>query len=366
MDTSDLYTLLQEYRLRLNELRRDYSRVRMMPAVSFFLFGMGARRKLIYQTGVLKDAVSGEILRSWDVASETIIPPAYTVLIEPHEAPPVKITENEIGIWLEEGDQVTALSESALNLPVFSGRKYAIVLRVLHQEVLINIIDGIPVPNFFVYPHRKPWYRDSAMMAMVLQATGNLGLIRDWILNFRAPYDRNNAGETETDNLGQALYLVSLVSDRSHPLVPFLLNELQVWQTNDYIKGRTDFSEHPVYQTKWAKYGLAALGIKDPYEVPLIPDSYSSLFWWAYKDRHLQQPRFNEMDYPYLDWAEAHFYDEKNGPVSGSDYPLSWEANASQANYAGMAGLSQAYTDQRLCAPHTWHAAEMFLCLLDV
>lgn len=28
-------------------------------------------------------------------------------------------------------------------------------------------------------------------------------------------YDRNNKGETEADNLGQALYLVSLVSERT-------------------------------------------------------------------------------------------------------------------------------------------------------
>ena len=106
MNTNDLLTLLQEYHFQVDELRRDYGRIRTMPATSFFLFGMGARRKLVYQAGVLKDGLSGEILRSWDVAFETIIPPAYTVLIEPHKAPPVTITENEIGIWLEEGDRV--------------------------------------------------------------------------------------------------------------------------------------------------------------------------------------------------------------------------------------------------------------------
>ena len=38
------------------------------------------------------------------------------------------------------------------------------MLRVLHQELLFNIIGGKPVPNLFVYP--KPWYRDGAMVAM--------------------------------------------------------------------------------------------------------------------------------------------------------------------------------------------------------
>ena len=105
-----------------------------------------------------------------------------------------------------------------VRLPSFAGQQHANILRVLHQEILINIVDGRPVPNFLVYS--RPWYRDSALMAMVLARTGNLGLIKDWILQLREPYDRNNAGEREADNPGEVLYLISLVSDRSHPLVP--------------------------------------------------------------------------------------------------------------------------------------------------
>jgi hypothetical protein len=236
------------------------------------------------------------------------------------------------------------------------------VLRVLHQEILVNILDGLPLPNFFVYP--KPWYRDAAMMAMVLRHTGNLPLIREWILSLREPYDHNNAGESEADNLGQALYLVSLVADASHPLVPAVLAELPRWQVKDYIQGRSDFAEHPIYQTKWIKFGLQALGLPDPYQVPIFPDSYSSLFWWAYQDRHTPAWRFSELDYPYLDWAEAHFYNETSAPLGDRDYPLSWEARASQADYAALACLSPAYVSEQLAAPHTWHAAEMFLYLL--
>ena len=51
----------------------------------FFLFGMGDRRKLIYRGGVLRDAVSGEIVRQWQVEREAILPSDYTVsLTLPH------------------------------------------------------------------------------------------------------------------------------------------------------------------------------------------------------------------------------------------------------------------------------------------
>ena len=50
-----------------------------------------------------------------------------------------------------------------------------------------------------------------------------------------------------------------------------------------HIEGRSDFAPHPVYQTKWAKFGLRSLGLEDPYEVPQVADSYATLFWWAYR-----------------------------------------------------------------------------------
>ncbi len=356
--------LLHEYRASLDLLRREHGRVRALPAVSFFLFGMGPRRKLIYQAGVLKDALSSEILGQWDVASEVILPPEYAVFIYTRGGQAIRIVEDEAGIWLEEEDRRRALSQSRLSLPIFAGHRYASILRVLHQEILINIVAGNPVPNYFVY--HKPWYRDGAMMAMALRKTGNLDAMRAWILGLNQPYDRNNAGETEADNLGQALYLISLVSDRSHPLVPAIRHELARFRVGDAIQGHSDFAEHPVYQTKWAKFGLAALGLDDPYTIPPLPDSYSALFWWAYRDRHVEGPRFNQMDYPYLDWAEAHFYGERGGPVGDRDYPLSWEARASQADYEALSILSPLYVEQKLSAPHTWHAAEMFLYLFGV
>jgi len=39
------------------------------------------------------------------------------------------------------------------------------------------------------------------------------------------------------------------------------------------------------------------------------------------------------------------------------------EIRASQANYDGIKRLSPVYAQQRTAAPHTWHAAEIFLYL---
>ncbi len=363
----DSVKLLDAYRQNLKLLREEYGGSRDLPDVRFFLFGMGPRRKMIYMDGVLKDSLSGEVVRQWDVATETIFPPAYSVILKTKSGQSVKISEDETGVWLEEGKRRSIISQSSsINLPSFSEYKYGPVLRVLHQEILINIINNQSgIPNYFVYS--KPWYRDGAMMCMVLKETGNINLVRNWILGLRDPFDRNNAGEAEADNLGQALYMVSLVSNQSHPLVKTILDLLPKYKEGTHIKGRSDFAEHPVYQTKWLKYSLNALKLNDPYEIPLVKDSYSPLFWWAYQDAYVKGEGFNKestQNWPYLVWAEDHFHGEKRGLVGNRDYPLSWEAHASQANYNGMSVLSQAYVDQKLSVPHTWHASEMFLYLL--
>ena len=209
------------------------------------------------------------------------------------------------------------------------------------------------------------------MMAMALKATGNLDVIREWILGLRDPYDRNNGGESEADNLGQALYLISLVSDRSHPLVAGILAEvrrLEVVQGGaKFIQGRSDFAEHPVYQTKWLKFGLRGVGLADDYTIPPQPDSYSALFWWDYRDAHVRGNDSRDRgNYPYLGWACDHFHGEKGSPISTRDYPLTWEQKASQAKYPGMDVIDPIFAEHRIAAPHTWHAAEVLLYLLEM
>ena len=340
-----------------------------MPDVKFFLFGMGARTKLLYRDGILFDAVSGRELHRWKVRSEIIVPSDYAVSLETEDGGAVTLREDSEAVWLEQDGKRAAVegTKSPVKLPDFAGKKFPRVLRVLHQELLVNITEAGPVPSFFVYP--KPWYRDGAMVALALKETGNLDLLKPWILGLREPFDKNNKGETEADNLGQALFLTSLVSDKNHPLVAKVLAEVPRFEKTNaagkYILGRSDFANHPVYQTKWLKYGLRALGLPDPYIVPKVPDSYGALFWMDYKDQHVGGKDSDDRGaYPYLGWACDHFHGTKKSPLSNRDYPLTWEERASEAHYDGLKIVSPALVKKRLSPPHTWHAAEAFLLLL--
>jgi len=355
---------LDAYRSAIGTVRKEHGGVRRLPAVDFFLFGMGERAKFVYRGGRLTHALTGELVKAWVATEEQIVPSAYTVAVRTKVGGFVFITEDEEGVWVEEGNKKNALSMGKVSLPSFAGYRHALVLRVLHQELLVNVVDGRPVPNLFVYP--KPWYRDGAMMAMAFAKTGNLQLVKKWVADLREPFDKNNGGEAEADNPGQVLYLVSLVSDKNHLLVPAARKALRRFETDGHISGRTDFAPHPVYQTKWAKFGLQSLGLADPYAVPKVADGYATLFWWAFKDGDkADQPVIVSDDYPYLTWAGCHYTGKKLGKLSDRDYPLTWEAKASQARYDGMNRVAPVYAEQRLCAPHTWHAAEAFLYLLE-
>ncbi len=338
-----------------------------LPDCPFYLFGMGHRRKLLYRAGLLSDALTGELLRRWDVTAENIVPSEYTVELVTAGGQRIVLSEDEAGVWVDEGDARCCAAEGALKLPRFEGHQQAALLRTLHHEVLINVVDGRPVPNLFVYT--KPWRRDAAMACMVLQRTGNLRVVEDWIMGLSEPFDRNNSGYCEPDNLGQNLYMVSLVADASHPLVHAVLSAAEPFQRDRHVVGLTDFAEHPVFQTKWLKYGLSRLGLEDGYEIPEVYDQYSALFWMDYRDAHAEGPPFDKSAktlYPYLGWAEAHFHGwQADLTFAQRRYPITWEAEASQANYAAMARVHPDYVERRLCAPHSWHAAEMFLYLVD-
>ncbi len=362
---------LAAYRAELDAFRKTFGGARDLPEVRFYLFGMGQRAKFIYRDGKLLNAATGAVVREWPLGSDTIVPPDYEVTLQTASGASVTIREDEEAVWIEEGGQRTALdgTRHAVKLPAFAGKQFPRVLRVLHQELLVNVTPAGPVPNFFVY--QKPWYRDGAMMALAFKETGNLAVIRDWILGLREVYDRNNKGETEADNLGQALFLISLVTDKMHPLVEHVLAEVPRFEVSGeggkFIKGRSDFNEHPAYQTKWLKYGLRALGLPDPYTVPRVADGYSALFWMDYKDTYTPGKDSDDRGaYPYLGWACDHFHGSRKSPIGNRDYPLTWEQKASEANYDGLKILDPIYVQQKLSAPHTWHAAEVFLYVLSL
>ena len=320
------------------------------------------------------NAATGEVLRKWEVKEDLIIPNEYRVDMLNRSSGETEIYENETGVYIRENGIASQIegTDSYVRLPDFKGHRYSEILKVLHQEILINVIDSRPVPNFLVY--QNPWRRDAAMMAMCLEKTGNIGLIREWVLHLDDPYDHNNKSdgipENEADNLGQTLYLLSRFTDQNDSLVTRIREELPLLEKNDehgkYISGRSDFQSLPVYQTKWLKLGLRAMKMEDNYQVPPIPDSYSSLFWMDFKDQHIPgNEEWRSDNYPYIGWARDHFYGTKQSPISDEDYPLTWETEASQAYYEGMSRIDTIYTCLKTCVPHTWHAAEIFLYLSD-
>ncbi len=362
---------LATYHAELIKFRHEFGGPHELPDVRFFLFGMGLRNKMIYRDGRLVDAHTGKLIREWAVKSDLIVPPDYLVSLETIDGARVNIREDEVAVWLEEGTNRTALdgTRHPVKLPDFATNRFSGILRVLHQELLVNVTPSGPVPNFFVYG--KPWYRDGAMMAMAFRETGNLDLIRDWVLGLTEVFDQNDSGEKEADNPGQALFLISLVSNKNHPLVPKILSSVARFETNGpggrYIQGRSDFNLHPAYQTKWLKFGLRALGLSDPYVVPMVEDGYSALFWMDFRDTYVKGKDTDDRGaYPYLGWACDHFHSTKQSPISNRDYPLTWEQNASQANYDGLKILDPVYVRQKVSTPHTWHAAEVFLYVLGL
>lgn len=338
-----------------------------IPQHPYFLFGMGNRRKLLYKGGALFDALTGEILRSWSPIEEQIIPHEYTVKWQTREGRQYSLEEDGQGVTLKVEGTHTILTAGDIHLPDFQSSGQAAILRVLLHEVLINVVEGKPLTNLLV--ENQPTFRDAAVICEVLRQTGNLSLVRDWILALPDPFD-NALGRREADNLGQALFLLSLVTDKEHPLVARIVHAAGMLRKFDYIEGLTEGGEHPVYQTKWLKFGLKRLGLEDPYKFPLAFDPYSSVFWMDFRDIPNNGPPFNEAvkeASPHLAWAEAHFHGwDPPQALPAKTYPLSWEAaGPDRPRPQGMAILGLDLVEKRIVTPHARHAAEMFLYLMD-
>ncbi len=85
-----------------------------------------------------------------------------------------------------------------------------------------------------------------------------------------------------------------------------------------------------------------------------------------FRQQHVIGTEATDRDqYPYLGWATDHFQGKALSPISNRDYPLTWEIKASQADYSGMKIVDPVFAEQQTSVPHTWHAAEIFLYLLD-
>ena len=343
------------------------------PEKQFFIFGMGQRKKHLYKNGSLIEIETGKEVASWSVKNESFLFDRYMVVVKTTDDKTFLIEENEHGLYVSEitsGEREGAicLANGEIILPDFEEYKYPAQLRILHQEILTSFIGPRPVPNIYVYD--TPWYRDSAMMALVLEKTGNIDLLREWALSVTELYDLNNKGNKEPDNLGQLAFVLSFFVDKTYPLVTEIVNEAKRIMENGLLTGITDYNHHEIYSTLWLKYGLSRLGIDTSFiKIPKQFDSYSRMFWMDRTEVERETKYENKYDewYPYLWWAVKHFEGE---PIEEKyleiKYPMSWEICASEARYEKIAPLSEEYAKNKCGAPHSWHAAEMFMYLIDM
>ncbi len=140
---------LDAYHASLDSLRREWPDAPAFPETTVFFFGMGDRRKMVYQRGELRDARSGEVLRKWNVAQEYLLPADYTVLLQDERGRWITLRETGTGVLIDDGKGQAFLTRSPLYLPTFRGKKYAPVLRVLHHEILMHTGDREPLPGQF-------------------------------------------------------------------------------------------------------------------------------------------------------------------------------------------------------------------------
>lgn len=344
------------------------------PEKQFYIFGMGAREKYIYKEGgTLTKFLTNEVVCRFDVVREKFLFDRYTVVIWTKDEKIYLIKEDSYGAYIYDitnGDEVLIQElcrGEYINLPDFEEYEHPEVLRILHQEILVSFNGILPVPN--IYTYRKPWYRDGAMMALVLERTKNLHLIRPWALSVTEMYDKNNKGMCEPDNLGQLAFVLSYFVDKNYPLINEIYKEGQRIAENGVLTGLTDYSHHEIYSTLWLKLAFDRLGIEADYiDIPKEYDRYARMFWMDKTGVETETPFDNKYDewYPYLTWATYHFNgDEIPRELLEIKYPMSWEIEASEAEYDLIMPLSEEYAKNKCSAPHSWHAAEMFMYLIE-
>ena len=344
------------------------------PERQFFIFGMGSRKKFIYKEGgELISFDTNEVVFRFDIKREKFLFDRYMVVIWTNDEKTYVLQEDSYGAYIyeviEEEKRIvkTICKGEFINLPSFEEYKYSEQLRILHHEILVSFIGDLPVPNIFTY--KKPWYRDGAMMALVLEKTKNLHLIRNWALSIKELYDKNNKGNCEPDNLGQLAFVLSYFVGKEYPLIGEIYKEAERIAENGVLTGLTDYSKHEIYSTLWLKFAFNRLGISaDFINIPKEFDSYARMFWMDSSEVETKTPyenKYNEW-YPYLSWAVYHFNsDEIPRELLEIKYPMSWEIRASEADYEGTRALSSEFANNKCSAPHSWHAAEMFLYLIE-
>lgn len=329
----------------------------------FFIFGMGLREKYLLVKDnsyykLIRYSDKSEILKN--IIVEDIDYENYIVYAKDIKGEKIKIYENENGIYINE----QTLDDSVkINIPSFEGYNHKKQLKILLNEVMVNITKEGPKPNFIAYD--GVWYRDSAIVAMVLEKTDNLQQIEKWIESIDSIYDMQN-GIEEADNLGQVLFLMSLIDNKNNDLINRIIEEAESLKNEEgYIDEITDGEYHPVYQTKWLIYGLKKLNLDyKKWNIPDINDSYEALMWFD-KNENKNINIKNTNRWIYIMFAYLH-YNNETIEMLNTNYPMSLEYRPSKANFENLRIINNDFADSKIVVPHSWGAAEMFLYLLDL
>lgn len=367
-EISSLSTYVNEY----NEFMANYDIEKMGYANwnDYYFFGLGNRRKLMYKKNCLIDVETKKELFTFQEKEHVIVPNLYAVLIETQDGDYIKIYEDNEGVHYKINKEDKIISKTNINIDLynFKNQKYQNIKKTLYGEILFNIKNNKIYPNVIVYD--KPWYRDAAIACMVLKQTNNTDLIKEWTENIEEIYDKQNAGIEEPDNLGELLYILSTQENINEDLVDRIEEEAEKIANNNekgyYLNGKTDFGEMNLYQNLWYKLGIESVGREFSFDLDTIEeDSYTAMAWWSDYKIDKETAMEGSKNYPYLSFATRHKLGKGKIAINDSYYPLSWEKNASQADYDKLDNLNNSLKNGKLSPTHTWAAAEMLLFLMD-
>lgn len=372
----------------------------------FFSFGMGDRKKLIYKKGKLIDLQTKQTVRSFDFTHEMIIPNMYTVLLLDQAGKITRIYEDETGVHIEKGrmariwedwnnynqweddrlnnretklvenitTETISTSKNKINLPNFEESKVGRILKVLHQEVLVNIDHGRPRTTLMARTNESGLYREGMVAAMVIEKTNNTWLFEDWMKQISSIYDcrnkieKNEAKCTESaDNPGQLLYLLGAITNSRQDLTNKIKAEVRQKAVNGEFTGKVDEEEMGYYPTALLINGGRKNRIELGYDFNLgKPDKYLGLTWWLNDYKEAKHGNIVDPMHPAKEWASVHQEPGHYGLTTILDeaYPLTFDGELTEAEAEEQKLINEHYSHEK--GPRLssiWHASEMFLML---
>ena len=372
----------------------------------FFSFGTGDRKKMIYKKGKLIDLKTKQVIRSFDFTHEMIIPNMYTVLLLDQAGQITRIYEDETGVHIEKGrmakiwedwnnynqweddrlnnretrlveniaSETITTSKNKINLPNFEDSKVGRVLKVLHQEVLVNIDHGKPRTTLMARTNESGLYREGMVAAMVLEKTNNTWLFEDWMKQISSIYDcrnkleKNEAKCTESaDNPGQLLYLLGAITNSRQDLTNKIKAEVKQKVVNGKFVGEVDGEKMGYYPTALLINGARRNKIDLGYDFNLgKADKYLGLTWWLNDYKEAKHGNIVDPMHPAKEWASVHQEPGHYGLTTILDeaYPLTFDGELTKAEAEEQKLINGHYSHEK--GPKLssiWHASEMFLML---